>query len=187
MRLHPKVTIKLLITDKHENIVEQHIDVAFRAGDSLADSNLIARSYEELHIGYYASPKYLEKYGTPEKPEDLNHHIMAGFRTPDGDVEHVIPIGSNDSFLQTPPRITVNNITIMHSIAHNGEAIAVLVDETVEQEVADGSLVRLFKNTPPHKAYIWVVYSSRHRLNAVTRTFLDFLFEKREEGVSLKD
>ena len=185
MRRHPKVTIELMITPNHENIIEQHIDVAFRAGRELKDSSVVARLYEEVNLGYYASPRYLEQYGSPKTFADLSNHRIIGFRSPEGDLQTELPTTVNHPAIKVKPSITVNNMALMYSIAKSGEAIGILTDATAKQDVDEGLLVRLFPDQPGFKAFIWTVYSSRQQLNAVTRAFIDFLYE--EQGLHEAD
>jgi len=63
------------------NLLEQKTDVAIRVG-TLPDSALIARKLGQSHRIACASPAYLEKYGTPTTPADLQRHncILFNFR-----------------------------------------------------------------------------------------------------------
>jgi len=43
------------------------------------EEDIIQESIMRTHIKLYASPEYLEKFGTPENPEDLNHHKLIAY------------------------------------------------------------------------------------------------------------
>lgn len=70
---HPDVTIDLNLTDGFVDLVSQGIDFAVRYG-ALADSGLKAKLICENRRVVCASPEYLQRNGTPQHPDDLQHH-----------------------------------------------------------------------------------------------------------------
>lgn len=78
MATHPKLKIDLVLTDSRQDLVGQAIDVAIRFG-ALEDSTMTARKLGDTPRLVAASPAYLERRGTPEKPIDLlDHDIILG-------------------------------------------------------------------------------------------------------------
>lgn len=77
--LYPKVYIDLRLGDQFVDLVSEGIDVAIRVGD-LADSRLISRSLAPHQICAFASPDYLARRSTPQRPEDLARHECVNFR-----------------------------------------------------------------------------------------------------------
>lgn len=76
---HPGLNMDLVLTDSHQELIDQAIDVALRFGEPLRDSALVAKKLAESPRLLAASPTYLEKYGTPETPADLvQHRIILG-------------------------------------------------------------------------------------------------------------
>ncbi|MEM7256463.1 MAG: LysR family transcriptional regulator [Pseudomonadota bacterium] len=75
---NPALKIDFVLSDAMQDLIDQAIDVAIRFGP-LADSNLVARKIGDSPRMILASPKYLEKAGTPEKPAELaNHKVVVG-------------------------------------------------------------------------------------------------------------
>jgi DNA-binding transcriptional LysR family regulator len=75
---YPGVTVELLFLDRVVNLVEEGLDAAVRIGQ-LADSSLVAIPVGKMRRVVCASPEYLRKYGTPQKPEDLRAHRSIRF------------------------------------------------------------------------------------------------------------
>ena len=67
---NPGMTVKLELTDRVCNLVEEGIDVAIRIGE-LPDSTLVAHPLGQLRHVVVASPKYLEAVGVPKTPMTL--------------------------------------------------------------------------------------------------------------------
>ena len=69
----PNVEIQFEVTDRPIDLVEDAFDMAIRFGE-LPDSRLSARRIMSNRRFLCASPKYLERFGTPERVEDLVRH-----------------------------------------------------------------------------------------------------------------
>src|ERR1700754_714583 len=70
---YPEIALRLVLTDRVVNAVDENIDVSIRIG-SLSDSNLIARRIGSVRIMLCASPGYLAVRGLPKEPGDLSDH-----------------------------------------------------------------------------------------------------------------
>ncbi|MFT5881033.1 MAG: DNA-binding transcriptional LysR family regulator [Moritella sp.] len=68
MDLYPKVSVEILTSGDHKNLIEQHIDVAIRISETSKDSDLIARPFQSSSFSFYASPDYISKNGLPTSP-----------------------------------------------------------------------------------------------------------------------
>jgi DNA-binding transcriptional LysR family regulator len=78
-RRHPLLQIQTCYSDQVVDLITAGYDCAIRFG-YLQDSNLIARRVGPLSGKLVASPDYVEKHGSPERPEDLVAHqaLMQG-------------------------------------------------------------------------------------------------------------
>lgn len=179
MRLHPKVHVEFLVTDHYKNLVEEHIDIAFWGGENLKDSSLIARRYDTVELGYYASREYLDRYGAPDSYEDLPNHRVIGFRNWHGELVTEYPTTKTGPFINIKPYITVNNVMLMDTIVRSGEAIGVLADSMMDIDIESRreGLIRLFPERSGFTASLWTVYSSRQQLSHVARAFLDYMYD----------
>jgi DNA-binding transcriptional LysR family regulator len=72
-------------------------------------------------------------------------------------------------------RLTVNDVGTMHSVCVAGHAIAQVMELGVEQLLADGRLVELFRDWPDDRFPLYALYPSRHHVPAKVRMFLDFI------------
>lgn len=70
---HPKIQLDISLSNHFANLIEEGLDVAIRIGE-LPDSTLVARRLATAHLGYYASPGYLQRYGEPQSLEELAKH-----------------------------------------------------------------------------------------------------------------
>ncbi len=75
---HPDIGIELLLTDRQVDLVEEGVDCVVRVG-AVGDVGLVAK-----RIGAYsqitcALPRYIEQFGDPMTPDDLEHHLAIGY------------------------------------------------------------------------------------------------------------
>ena len=75
---HPLLRMELRISDAHQDLVVEGVDVAIRLG-KLADSTFGARRLATLPRYVVAAPAYLKRRGIPKSPADLaNHDCLFG-------------------------------------------------------------------------------------------------------------
>src|SRR5699024_12270668 len=70
----------LLLDNALVRLPSQNIDVAIRSSRTLEDSTLTSRKLFEATRVVVASPAYLEKAGTPQKPEEIARHACLNFQ-----------------------------------------------------------------------------------------------------------
>jgi DNA-binding transcriptional LysR family regulator len=75
---HPRVDLRLLLSDRSLNLVDDHLDLAVRVGE-LPDSTLVAARVGEIRNIVCASPAYLAARGVPKNPQALATHDCVTF------------------------------------------------------------------------------------------------------------
>jgi DNA-binding transcriptional LysR family regulator len=73
MNAYPDIALRLVLTDRVVNAVEENIDVSIRIG-VLPESSMIATRIGSVRLVVCASPSYLAAHGTPMEPGDLRGH-----------------------------------------------------------------------------------------------------------------
>lgn len=72
---YPEVAIHCWFIDRKVNLVDEGVDVAVRIGE-LPDSSLQAIRVGNVRQVLCAAPAYLQRHGVPQRPEDLERHII---------------------------------------------------------------------------------------------------------------
>jgi DNA-binding transcriptional LysR family regulator len=73
---HPNLSVEFVTGDRYYDLAKGEADVAFRSGDT--EDELVGRKVADSLWGIYASRAYLERYGKPERVEDLPAHRLVG-------------------------------------------------------------------------------------------------------------
>lgn len=142
---HPGMKIELLLIDRPVNPLEEGFDISLGA---------LPQSFggvEEIPICPYprrlvASPDYLARHGTPEKPSDIAEHDCLTF----------VPVGLTWTFssesgpisVDVRTHYTVNDSRIMVDAALNGLGLAIAPEFLTRAPIAQGRLVEVMPDFP---------------------------------------
>jgi len=179
---YPQVKLDVVLTNGRPDLLENGLDVAFRLG-TIEPSNLIARPLIDYTLTMCASPAYLARRTTPEKPEDLQHHDCLSFAYPVGDDWQSVakqwrlsgPEGEVMVAVSGP--MLINSSAGLHQAARTGMGIVMLPDALVEQDLLNGKLVALMHNYQLPSRPMHLVYAQdRYRLPKL-RHFVDFAMQ----------
>jgi DNA-binding transcriptional LysR family regulator len=145
MQRNPELSLHIELSDRQVDIIEEGYDLAIRTGLA-AGPGLTTWRLMPLDYVLCAAPAYLARHGVPRTPTELRgHHCIAGtdlpgswqFHGPEGETE--VPIYG---------RLQVNNAMLRRDAARAGAGILLCADYLVEEDFANGRLVRLL---PEHK------------------------------------
>src|SRR5687768_16554444 len=74
---HPDLRIEFVMSDKYIDLASGEADVALRSGDT-DDAELVGRKIADSLWAVYASRRYIEQHGAPQRVEDLERHLVVG-------------------------------------------------------------------------------------------------------------
>lgn len=75
---YPDITLEIGCNDRPVDLVSEGIDCVIR-GNLIHDESLVARKLGTFDLAICASPKYLEQFGTPKTPQELDEHQICRF------------------------------------------------------------------------------------------------------------
>jgi len=173
-RRYPGISFDFDLTPRLVDLVSEPFDVAIRMGKP-ADSNLIARQLATLACYLYAAPRYLEQSGEPAHPSDLAQHECLGFRTSKANT-WTLHNADESVEVAVGGRFQLNSMGLIRRLATLDQGIAVLAEEIVAEDVAQGRLRRVLPGWegPPIPVY---AMTETRLLPAKTQRFIEFLRE----------
>lgn len=176
---YPNLTIDLVLADHHVDMVEEQIDIAVRFGSrpegEFTASKLVPRRFQVC-----ASPAYIDKYGQPSHPSDLESLDCLLFSMPGYRSAWKFRDASNE-IIKVPVsgHLLVSHGVTMTACAVAGLGPSLLPDWLCRDEIADGSLIDLFPEyectATDFNTAAWLVYPSHGCLPTKVRVFVDFL------------
>ena len=78
---HPRVEVEIVIEERLVDIVAEGYDAGVRMSESIERDMVQVRLTDPFRFVVVGAPSYLERSGTPERPEDLLRHECITFRS----------------------------------------------------------------------------------------------------------
>jgi len=140
---YPDIHIELILSESPVDLRREQFDIDFRISPP-AEAGVKRRRLFQSQRYLVASPRYLAQRSPPERPEDLPNHQCLAYQRP-GEYQwlFIAPGQKQAQTLALKPRHVSNNGMALLELARLGEGIALLDDYTVQQDLSQGSLVRL--------------------------------------------
>ena len=177
--LYPNAIVNCLVTDRHVNHIEDGIDISLRVGD-LKDSSLVARRLLRYRSVLVASPKYLERAGTPSHPNELPLHGLVAFSRWELAVTWVLENNGEKHKVNVQPRIAINDYAGVQSAVINSLGISEIPSIICGPAIQDGRLVEIMPEWQFSPVTLSAVYPSNRNLSRLVRLFKDFCVERIE-------
>jgi DNA-binding transcriptional LysR family regulator len=177
LEAHPEVDVRLVLSDRNANLLEEHIDVAVRIG-TLPDSGLTARPVGAITRVVCASPAYLKRHGTPRSPDALRKHRCVSFEGLTSAAAWAFASAQGTQRVPIRSRLVVNTADAAVAAALAGLGITRLLSYQVAAAMAAKSLVRLLAAYEPAPVPVHLLYARQGRLPAKTRVFVDLAMER---------
>ena len=175
---YPAVQLELIPTDRVVDLVEEGVDIAIRVG-RLADSSFMARKIGEDVRLVCASPAYLARHGTPQRPDDLKRHNCLFGRDRAHNNRWPFRLDGEIREVEVGGRIAVSDGEAQLRLALQGLGIVRLTRLTVAGAIRSGELVSLLKDFSAEEPVpIHAVYPHRRHLAPKVTAFADFIAKK---------
>jgi len=174
---YPEVRLEMQVVNRPVNVVEEGIDVALRVRPTLEDSaTLIVKKLDTAHQVLLATPAYLQRYGTPQSPQELMEHQVLSMSAFDGVAHWRLRSDTGAEVqLQPPVRYMADDLMTLKLAVLGGAGVCYLPSYMCKQEIASGALVRVLPQWCFPPSIVHAVFSSRRGLTPAVRSFLDFL------------
>ncbi len=173
---YPKLQFDVSFSDRYVDLVREGIDAAVRIG-ALADSTLSARPLGEQSLLLVASPHYLRRQGTPQRPGDLERGACLLFRNPSSGRLRPWQFreGRRPVELVPPPRCVFNDGEALVAAATAGMGIAQVPDNMARTALRRRALVEILAGYRPAPTPISLVFPSGRHVPPRLRVLIDLL------------
>ncbi|MGC3874835.1 LysR family transcriptional regulator [Halomonas sp. GXIMD04776] len=175
MALYPKVHVELVLNDRVIDPIEEGFDVTLRIGTPQATTSLVTRELVVARRVLCASPGYLQRWGEPPVPTELNTHrcLHYGYldsgsrwrlRGPEGEQSYAINCV-----------MWANNAEPLRDAAINHQGIAMLPTFIAGEALQSGQLRTLLVDYPPSDITLSALYPRHRHLSTKVSMLVDLL------------
>jgi DNA-binding transcriptional LysR family regulator len=173
LQQHPELSLNVELSDRSVDLIEEGYDLAIRTRPTDA-AGLVAWPLMPLNYALCAAPSYVARHGAPATPAELSgHHCITDsqnnrdvwrFSGPSGEIE--LPIRG---------RLEVNNAMLRRDAARAGAGVLLCPEYLVENDMAEGSLLRLLPDYSPVGESLHAVSSSHRATSPKVRGLVHYL------------
>jgi DNA-binding transcriptional LysR family regulator len=173
---YPEINIRLMLSDRNADLIDDHVDMAIRIGD-LPDSSMIATRVGAVRRVICASPSFLVSHGVTETPAALvelpcvSHDFLTApsaawpFCKPGAKVDIMVPVRV---------RLAVTTAEAAIDAAVAGIGVTRLISYQVADAVAHGALRIILAQYEHEPMPVSILHAGHAILPLKVRTFRDF-------------
>jgi len=170
--LYPEVSIKMTMTDRMIDMIEDGYDLAVRM-HPVAESSLIVRRLTTYRLVLCGSPGYFARHGTPKVLAELErHNCLIYSYSPFG---HEWRLGGKAAAqsVHVSGRFESNSGYALRLAALSGLGIVTAPHFLVADDLKSGRLVEILQEFPAPELAINIIYPHRQHLSTKVRAFVD--------------
>jgi DNA-binding transcriptional LysR family regulator len=174
----PELSIEFVSSERLGDLVSDGTDLAIRFGQPRL-STLVARKLIEAPVLTVASPAYIERYGRPNHPTELEQHRCLQFIDPYSGKPYEWEFVNDTETIEVltrGPLIFTDPKTMMDECVA-GTGIGKLIGWGVKQQLETGTLIDLFPEWHGPIFPLYAFHPSRKHPPAKVRAFVDFCLE----------
>lgn len=173
---YPEVTLEVVGTSVHVDLIAEGFDVALRRGQ-IDDGSLISRVLVADDTIAVASGDYLRRAGAVSRVDQLQHHAcIVGFRA--GTMPQVHWPLLDGGQVAVRGVFKTNEMAMRARAAVEGVGIGLVSKSLVAPELADGTLEHVLPTRVGTRERVSLVYPDREFLDPKVRAFVDLVVRK---------
>jgi len=175
-RRYPGAHFDIQLDDHFVDLVENKIDVGFRAGTP-PERNLVSRKLGDIQLLVCASPLYLERHGKPKNVDALKQHRCTGFRQPNTGklMPWELHIGGETVSQEIPAVASFNTVEGELEAVRAGVGIGQMPLFMIQRDLAEGTLVHLLPKQTSALRGVYMYYPQRTQMPLRVRHFIDYI------------
>jgi DNA-binding transcriptional LysR family regulator len=170
---YPEVDIRLTLSDRLTQLVEEHIDLAVRIGE-LPVSAMVAMRVGSIRRIICANPAYLAGRGVPTRPQDLAGHDCVTFEGLASPATWTFGAGKSEIVVPVRSRLQVNTAEAAIDAAIAGLGLTRVLSYQADASVRARALQVVLEPFEPPPWPVSLVHAGQGRLPVKLRAFLDF-------------
>ena len=171
---HPAVNLRLQLTNRLVDLVEEGVDIGLRVGP-IPDASVIVRRFVPVAMSVAATPAYWAAHGVPEHPRDLGtHQALTATVHDQAPVWHFQDRGKPlDVALQ--PRVDATDYEPLIALAMQDLGVVYLPTPALSTHLESGALQAVLTDYMPTDIWLFAAYAQRRHNSAALAALLGFL------------
>ncbi|MHB8528908.1 MAG: LysR family transcriptional regulator [Caulobacteraceae bacterium] len=171
---HPDLDLELVLDDRYVDLVNEGIDVALRTG-AMPDSNMTARRIAEGRRIVVATPRYLQRHGTPLSPDELRGHQAVILTRGGGGDSFTFRKAAAEVSVVLQGRLKVTQAEGLREAVNCDLGLAVSLEWLFSPELRSGKVVPILQDWALPPGNLSAVYPAGRLASTKARAFVSFV------------
>ncbi|MFL5353997.1 LysR family transcriptional regulator [Archangium sp.] len=172
---HPRVEVEVVAENRLVDIVAEGYDAGVRLHEALERDMVQVRLTDGFRFVVVGAPSYLERHGTPQRPEDLLRHECFTIRMPSSGGLYAWELERGSRNWRVPVRggVVTNNRELTLALVEQGLGLAYASEPAVKEQLRTGRLVRVLEAYAPTVPGFFLYFPSRAQRSEPLRLFVE--------------
>lgn len=175
---YPEIELEIYADDALSDLNAGGFDAGVRMGESLEADMIAVRLSGAFRFVAVAAPAYVERYGMPQRPEELRTHRCVRMRLSSGAMLPWTFVDGNREFdVPVTGPVIVNDFAGIMVAVRSGIAMGMVAEPVVHEHIERGDLKLVLGDFAPSSAGLFLYYPSRKQVMPKLRAFIDYARE----------
>jgi DNA-binding transcriptional LysR family regulator len=177
---HPRIDVEVVVEDRLVDIVGEGYDAGVRLTEAIERDMVQVRLTDAFRFVVVGAPAYLERHGTPRRPEDLLRHECITFRSPTTGALYAWELERGRRTWRVPVRggVVTNESQLAVTMAEHGLGLAYTFEPSVATQLRTGRLRVVLEAFAPTVPGFFLYYPSRAQTSPALRLFVEVVKER---------
>lgn len=181
---YPEIEIEVQVSNHLLDVVETGADAGIRYGGTVPEDMIALRLSADIRWVVVGGPAYLDRYGTPSHPSDLQEHRCHRIRLGNEHIYHwEFERGDDHLEIDVPGTITIDDTPFLVSLTKAGAGLAYLPEPCAAPLIDRGELRLVLEDWASSGPGFHIYYPSRRQLPTGLRLLIDLIRELRPLGL----
>ncbi|EGQ5288754.1 LysR family transcriptional regulator [Enterobacter sp. DTU_2021_1002640_1_SI_PRY_ASU_LCPMC_013] len=162
---YPDINVEVTVDNGLTDIVDGRFDAGVRLGEQVAKDMIAVRIAPDMRMAVVGSAEYLQRFGVPETPEQLDQHRCINMRLPTrgGLYAWEFERDGRELRVRVDGQLILNSLPQRIDAAENGLGLAYVPEDAVQDALAESRLVRVLEAWCPAFTGYHLYYPSRRQ------------------------
>ncbi|AXO40393.1 LysR family transcriptional regulator [Enterobacter hormaechei] len=165
MAQYPDINVEVTVDNGLTDIVDGRFDAGVRLGEQVAKDMIAVRIAPDMRMAVVGSAEYLQRFGVPETPEQLDQHRCINMRLPTrgGLYAWEFERDGRELRVRVDGQLILNSLPQRIDAAENGLGLAYVPEDAVQDALAESRLERVLEAWCPAFTGYHLYYPSRRQ------------------------
>lgn len=181
---YPDIGVDLAVSNHLVDVTEGGFDAGIRYGATVPEDMVAQRLSADIRWIVAGSPAYLERFGTPQHPDDLQHHRCLRFRIGDDSIYRwEFERDGEARELAVPGSLTLDDSRIILALLLGGAGLMYGPEPLLKPLLQTGQVRSVLDGWSSPGPGFFIYYSSRRQLPTGLRLLIDLVRELQPLGL----